>query len=65
MMTHLQLPLDPGHFERWLALFAETANEVLSADHATTVIEKSHRIAQNFKAGIAFQQSKTAAQRTL
>jgi hemoglobin len=63
MMTHLQLPLDPDHFERWLALFAETATEVLSLDHATIVIAKSQRIAQNFKAGIAFQQSKNAAQR--
>jgi hemoglobin len=53
MMKHLQLSLDPPHFERWLALFEETANEVLPPVHATTVIEKSHRIAQNFKAGIA------------
>jgi hemoglobin len=57
MMRHLQLPLDPAHFERWLSLFAETANEVLSPTHASTVIEKSHRIAENFKAGIAFQQA--------
>ena len=56
MMTHLQLPLDPDHFSRWLALFAETANEVLPPEHAATVIEKSHRIAQNFKAGIAYRQ---------
>ena len=63
MMTHLQLPLDPDHFERWLTLFAETATEVLSPDHATIVIAKSQRIAQNFKAGIAFQQSKNATQR--
>ena len=60
MMTHLQLPLDPDHFSRWLALFAETANEVLSPQHAATVIEKSHRIAQNFKAGIAYQQAQRA-----
>ena len=65
MMKHLQLSLDPPHFERWLALFAETANEVLPPDHAATVIEKSHRIAHNFKAGIAFQQTKNAAQSTL
>jgi hemoglobin len=64
MMTHLQLPLDPDHFERWLTLFAETATEVLPPDHAATVIAKSQRIAQNFKAGIAFQQSKSAAQRS-
>ena len=60
MMTHLQLPLDPEHFSRWLALFAETANEVLTPEHAATVIEKSHRIAQNFKAGIAYQQGRVA-----
>jgi hemoglobin len=61
MMTHLQLPLDPDHFSRWLTLFAETANEVLPPEHATTVIEKSHRIAQNFKAGIAYQQAQRTA----
>jgi hemoglobin len=60
MMTHLQLPLDPDHFERWLTLFAETATEVLPPDHAANVIAKSQRIAQNFKAGIVFQQSKNA-----
>lgn len=53
MMKHLQLSLDPNHFERWLALFEETANETLSPDHAAIVVEKSHRIAQNFRAGIA------------
>ena len=58
MMKHLQLPLDPEHFERWLALFAETAHEVLPPDHAATVIAKSHRIAQNFEAGMLHQQLK-------
>jgi hemoglobin len=62
MMTHLQLPLDPDHFERWLALFAQTANEALPPDHAATVIARSQRIAQNFKAGIAHQQAKAASQ---
>jgi len=56
MMTHLQLPLDPDHFTRWLALFAETANEILSPEHAREVIAKSQRIAQNFQAGIAYRQ---------
>ena len=60
MMKHLQLSLDPQHFERWLALFAETAKEVLPPDHAETIIAKSHRIADNFKAGIARQQSSRA-----
>lgn len=59
MMTHLQLPLDPDHFHRWLTLFAETAHEVLPPAHATAIIQKSHRIAQNFKAGIAYQRDQT------
>jgi hemoglobin len=54
-MTHLQLPLEPSHFNRWLALFAETANEVMAPDHAATIIAKSERIAGNFKAGLAYQ----------
>jgi hemoglobin len=57
MMKHLQLPLDPQHFERWLALFAETAHEVLSPAHAATIIAKSNRIAQNFQAGVLHQQN--------
>lgn len=61
MMKHLQLSLDPQHFERWLALFEETAIETLSPDHAATVIEKSHRIAHNFKAGIAHHRSRSTA----
>ena len=58
MMTHLQLPLDPDHFSRWLALFEETAREVLLPAVADTVIEKSHRIARNFQAGIAYQRGR-------
>ena len=61
LMTHLQLPLDPDHFERWLTLFAETAKEVLPPVIAQNVITKSERIAQNFKLGIAHQQSRDAA----
>lgn len=59
MMKHLQLSLDPPHFERWLALFSETANEVLTSDHAANVIAKSQRIAQNFRMGIEFQKQKS------
>jgi hemoglobin len=55
MMTHLQLPLEPNHFNRWLALFAETATQVLPPPHAAAIIAKSERIAGNFKAGIAYQ----------
>jgi len=55
MMAHLPLPLDPEHFHRWLTLFAETANEVMPPEHANSIILVSHRIGQNFQAGIAYQ----------
>lgn len=61
MMKHLQLPLDPSHFQRWLTLFQETANETLLPDHAAIIMQKSHRIAENFKAGIAYVQGRAAA----
>jgi len=54
LSKHLELSLDPAHFARWLTLFAETAREVMSPDHADIIIGKSHRIAANFKAAIAY-----------
>lgn len=63
MMTHLQLPLDPEHFDRWLLLFAETAKEVLSPQGAELAMAKSRRIAQNFQEGIAHQQALRNLQR--
>jgi len=53
MMTHLQLPLEPAHFRRWLELFRESAREKLKPEHAQMIITKSERIAQNFQAAIA------------
>ena len=60
MMVHLQLPLDVIHFHRWLALFEETAYETLPPIHAADILDKAHRIAQNFQAGIAYQRAATA-----
>lgn len=57
MMRHLQLSLDPQHFERWLRLFAETAREEMGPEAATIVIAKSERIAENFKQGIAYSRN--------
>jgi hemoglobin len=53
MLTHLQLPLQPAHFRRWLELFRETAGETLSPEHAQIIITKSERIAVNFQAALA------------
>jgi hemoglobin len=58
MRIHLQLPLDPPHFERWLELFADTAGEQLSPEDAATVIAKSQRIADNFQQGIELHRTR-------
>src|ERR1700744_6484535 len=49
MMRHFELGLDPEHFKRWLALFAETAREVFPPESAAFLIEKSQRIAVNLQ----------------
>jgi hemoglobin len=55
MQTHLKLDLEPEHFARWLALFAETAREVLDGEKAAVFIARSERIAQTLQRGIAAQ----------
>jgi hemoglobin len=59
LSKHLELSLDPAHFACWLALFAETAREVMSPEDAEIIIGKSHRIAETFKAAIASQRGDT------
>lgn len=54
LAKHMPLSLDPSHFGRWLELFEETAREVMRPEHAEVIVEKSHRIAQNFQAAIAY-----------
>ena len=58
MMRHLPLGLDPQHFERWLALFAETAHEIFPPDAASFTIGKSQRIARNLQEATAHLKSK-------
>jgi hemoglobin len=59
LSKHLELSLDPTHFARWLALFEETAREVLSPGHAALIVAKSHRIAETFQAAIAYKHGET------
>lgn len=53
MAKHLPLPVDSRHFDRWLALFAETAHDVCPAPAAEHFIERAHRIAESLELGIA------------
>jgi len=53
MEKHLPLPVDARHFDRWLALFEETANEVCPPAAAEHFIERAHRVAESLELGIA------------
>lgn len=59
LSKHLPLLLDPPHFARWLELFEETAREVMQPEHADIILDKAHRIAQNFQAAIAYHRQGT------
>jgi hemoglobin len=45
--AHAGLPVGWTHFERWLALFRETARETCSPEGAAHVIERAERIARS------------------
>ena len=53
MEKHLPLPVDAAHFDRWLALFEETAGEMCPPRAAAHFIERAHRIAESLELGIA------------
>ena len=64
MPAHLPLPIDTPHFDRWLELFAETAQEVCPATAAAHFIERAHRIADSLELGIAAQKGEIRPRRT-
>ncbi|MET4702249.1 hemoglobin [Constrictibacter sp. MBR-5] len=45
--AHTPLPIDGAHFQRWMELFRETANEVCTPSGALHVIERAERIARS------------------
>jgi hemoglobin len=53
MPKHLRLPVDAAHFDRWLALFEATANQVCPPAAAKHFIERARRIASSLELGIA------------
>jgi hemoglobin len=53
MEKHLPLPVDARHFDRWLALFEQTAREVCPPAAAEHFIERAHNVAQSLELGIA------------
>ena len=53
MRKHLPLPIDGRHFDRWLALFEETAREVCPPKAAEHFLERAKRIAESLELGVA------------
>lgn len=47
MPSHAQLPITWAHFERWLALFRNTADEVCPPKAAAYLVERAERIARS------------------
>ena len=53
MAKHLALPVDAIHFDRWLALFDQTARELCPPAAAERFIERAHRVAESLELGVA------------
>jgi len=49
---HINLPIEPEHFDRWLTLFAEATEAHLPPDLAEKAMAKARHMAESFKAGI-------------
>lgn len=56
MARHLPLPVHAAHFDRWLALFEETADEVCPPVARDHFVERARRIAESIELGIAGHQ---------
>jgi hemoglobin len=59
--AHTPLPIDGAHFDRWLALFRETAHEVCTPAGAAHVIERAERIARSLRIAVLEAQSANGA----
>jgi hemoglobin len=53
MQKHLPLPIDRRHFDRWLALFGETARDLCPPAAAEHFIVSAKRIGDSLELGIA------------
>jgi hemoglobin len=53
MAKHLPLGLETAHFNRWLELWVETAQQVCPPAAAALFIDRAHRIADSLEMGIA------------
>lgn len=53
MSAHVPLPIDSPHFDRWLEIFTETAQEICPPAAAALFLERAYRIAESLELGIS------------
>jgi hemoglobin len=53
MAKHMRLAVDSSHFDRWLALFEETARDLCPPPAAERFIARAHRVAESLELGVA------------
>jgi len=63
MAAHLKLPIEPHFFERWLALWRETAEELFAPDPALQFKAKAERIADSLRLALFYRPGAVAAAR--
>ena len=63
MAAHLKLPIQPVFFERWLALWRETAAELFAPNLAAQFAAKAGRIAESLKLALFYRPGTVASAR--
>ncbi|TAK98531.1 MAG: group III truncated hemoglobin [Rhodospirillaceae bacterium] len=53
MRMHLPLPVEAEHFDRWLALFEQTAREICPPAAADHFVARARQIAESLELGVA------------
>lgn len=60
MAAHRPHPISTAHFDHWLALWSETAQALLAADHAALFKDRAERIARSLRHGLGLDDSLAA-----
>ena len=62
MQKHFPLGIERAHFDRWLALFEQSAAELCPTPAASFFIDRAHRIAESLQLGLAYASGRLAEQ---
>ena len=63
MVAHQHLQVEAVHFDRWLALFEQTASEICAPVAAAHFIERARRIADSIEMGLATRRGEITSPR--